>query len=60
MSRVKAYVQINNAPSKLYKYTIVRRSDDGKLWYWGTYDDRDRAKMAQAELGDAILVEVME
>lgn len=57
--RVKAYVNINNAPSKLYQYTVVRRSDDGKLWYYGTYEDRDRAKKARAEIGNAILVEVM-
>jgi len=56
---VKAFIEINNAPEKLCRYTVVRRSEDGQLWYWGTYDDKNRAEMAAAEIGNGILIKMM-
>ena len=56
--RVKAIVTIINAPIKLDKYTVVRRGDDWLLYYYGTYDDKNRAFMARKEIGNGILVEV--
>lgn len=56
--KVKAMLTIQNAPTRLDKYTVVRRGEDGQLWYWGTYDDKNRAEMAAAELGNGLLVEV--
>lgn len=56
--RVKANIEIKNAPEKLHRYTVVRRLDDGKLLYYGTYKDQNRAEMAAAELGNGLLVEV--
>lgn len=56
---VKSLVNILNAPERLNRYTVLRRAEDGKLWYYGTYKDKDRAEMAQAEIGNGILIEVM-
>ena len=56
--RVKASIEIVNAPEKLHRYTVVRRADDGKLWYYGTYSDKNRAEQACAELGNGVLIEV--
>ena len=55
---VKANVNILNEPEKLHRFTVVRRAEDGKLWYYGTYKDRDRAEMAPAEISNGILIEV--
>ena len=55
---VKAYIEIKNAPEKLHRYTVVRRAEDGKLWYYCTYSDKNRAEMACAEIGNGILIEV--
>ena len=56
--KVKANVNILNAPEKLHRYTVVRYDEHGRLWYYGTYDNKDRAVMAQAEIGNGILIEV--
>jgi len=58
--RVDVIADIENLPERLNDYIVVRRGDDWKLWYWGTYDNKDRAKMACAEIGNGVLLEVKE
>lgn len=57
---VKVFVTINNVPDQasLYRYTVVRRAEDGQLWYYGTYREKWRAENAVSELSNGILVEV--
>jgi hypothetical protein len=58
--KVLAKVEINNAPlGKMERYTVCRRADDGSLWYFGTYDELERANVAVAELNNAVLLEVV-
>lgn len=49
-------VKVNNvakyAESKRY---IVARSLDGELWFWGAWDDEEKAKQAAAEI-DGVVV----
>lgn len=56
--KVLATIEINNAPSFFERYTVVRRSEDGSLWYYGTFDDKTRAHTAQKEINNGIMVEV--
>lgn len=47
-------IKVNNVPSELLRYTVVRLYDC-KCWYWGTYDNRDRAIMAATEVNGVII-----
>ena len=38
-------VVINNTPSNPKRY-IVATFCDGELWYWGSWDDKDKAENA--------------
>ena len=50
-------IKVRNAPEdwKDYKY-MVARAFEGELWYYGVFDDYDRAKMARDEVDGFILV----
>lgn len=56
---VPVNVKIHNAPLKFYKYTVVRRAEDGTLWYYGTYIEKDRAEKAMTDIDNGILLEVI-
>lgn len=49
---------INNFPeyAKEYKYIVVQRID-GELWFWGAWDDRNKANEAALELGNGVVIE---
>lgn len=53
--RVK--VTINNLPDYQLSRYIVARVADGKLWFWGTWEDREEAERVAAELGNGVVVE---
>ena len=58
--RIDSKVVINNVPLSAKKY-IVARLTDGVLWYWGSWDEIDRANDCMNELNaeqnNAIVVE---
>lgn len=48
---------IQNTPdyAKTYKY-IVARKIDGELYFWGAWNDKDKASNIAHELGDGIVI----
>ena len=49
-------VEIANIPdmNELSKYVVARNPDGEKWWYWGTYDDLERATNAAKEIDGSI------
>lgn len=48
---------VNNMPkdeSRIKKYIVVREAE-GVLWYWGSWDELDRAYIAAKEVNGTIL-----
>lgn len=47
---------INNLPTSAnnYKYIVARRID-GTLWYWGAYNDPDKANNVALEIGGEVV-----
>lgn len=39
---------------------LVARQDRGRLWYYGTYEKHERAEQAALEIGNGIVLEVVE
>ena len=55
-------MKINNLPNnyKNYAYVVARRVD-GDLWFWGCFNDRNRAnEMALEESGETWATESVE
>ena len=52
--------EIHNSPDKRmdHGFMVVRRAEDGKLWYYGTYSVRDFAEEVANEIGNGIVLEV--
>lgn len=48
-------VQNVAAYAKNYKY-IVARHVDGQLWFWGAWNDRNKANDVAEELGNGVVV----
>ena len=48
---------INNIPTYAneYKYIVARRVD-GKLWFWGAWNDRVKANDVAEELGNGVVL----
>lgn len=48
---------IQNMPeyAKNYKYIVARRVD-GELYFWGAWNDKDKANSISHELGDGIVI----
>ena len=45
-------MKINNMPEyATHRKYIVARRVDGELWFWGAWDDRDRANEVALEIG---------
>ena len=53
----KIMTTIQNVPeyAKNYKY-IVARQIDGKLYFWGAWNDKDKANNISHELRDGIVI----
>lgn len=49
--------QINNYQTYAnnYKYVVARRVE-GKLWFWGAWNDRDTANRIADSLGNGVVV----
>lgn len=49
--------QINNYESYAdqYKYIVARRVG-GELWFWGAWNDRDKANDVAEELGNGVVL----
>lgn len=48
---------INNYPSyELDKYTVIRGSNH-EFWFYGTYDDLDKAVKAAEEIGNGYVIQ---
>lgn len=44
-------MKINNLPDNYKDYAyVVARKFDGDLWFWGCYNDRNRANEAALEM----------
>lgn len=41
--------------AKDYKY-IVARNIDGELWFWGAWNDRNKANEVAIELGNGVVI----
>lgn len=39
-------------------YLVVRRADDAKLWYYGLYDDAEKARETAIEIGNGFVLGV--
>jgi hypothetical protein len=54
---MKATIEINNMPTKIYgEWLVVRRADDSKLWYYGAYSEKDRAELIAQTIGNGFVV----
>ena len=54
---IKIMMTIQNVPeyAKNYKYIVARRVD-GELYFWGAWNDKDKANNISHELGDGIVI----
>ena len=50
---VNVKVSVFNLPPDYKKY-VVARYVDGKLWFWGSWDDKDRADEVAEEIGGIV------
>ena len=58
---MRANVEIFNTPSyELKGGWTVARNCDAELWYYGCYDTEERAKEVAMELGNGVVLEVIE
>lgn len=49
-------VEVNNAPTHTEEY-IVARYHMGKLWYWGTWADKNAANRVAKELDNSLVLQ---
>ena len=56
---MKITVNINNAPEEIHHpYVVVRRDDNGKLWYYGAYESSEYAEEVAIKIRNGIVVVV--
>ena len=46
---------INNMPAYAEIYVVARRVDN-ELWYWGSWEDRDKANEVALQIGGEVIV----
>lgn len=51
---MKCNVEVMNVPKDHDKY-IVARLNQGKLWYWGSWEDNQSADMAAREISGIVV-----
>jgi hypothetical protein len=47
---------INNMPKDTVERYIVARRVNGDLWFWGAWNDRNRANEVALEIGGEVIV----
>ena len=53
---MKGIVEINNVPNNPEKYIVASHDiSTTELWYWGSWNDEDKAKKAAYEIGGVVL-----
>lgn len=55
---INANININNMPEIKGRGYVVAINDEGVLWFYGFYEDEDRAQEAVDEHTDRFMVEV--
>ena len=62
--KINVIADINNMPTKpitKHGYLVARQditTGHADLWYWGFYEDKDRANQAAVEIRNGIVLEV--
>jgi len=52
-------VEVNNIPDNPCKYIVARYDPNSlSLWYWGSWDDRQKAGIAAEEITGIVLERV--
>lgn len=51
---------VKNTPRTLTSGYMVARAVDGELWYYGTYEEKDRADNVAREIGNAVVLKQMQ
>lgn len=46
--------EVNNIPEDAERY-IVARVFEGELWYWGSWDDKNKAHEVAEEIGGVMV-----
>lgn len=57
---MKVELNIRNTSKIVYPYIVVRRTEDGLLWYWGQYKDKEEADKWAVEIGNGFVVEAID
>ena len=47
-------VKVNNLPASHKQYVVARRVS-GELWYWGSYDDREKANYTALNVSGEVI-----
>lgn len=50
-------ISVKNTPAIDKPYVVVRRAEDGSLWYFGQYDDKNKAAQVAVEIGNGFVAE---
>ena len=56
---MKTIVKIKNMPDSPRKY-IVARAVQGDLWYYASWDEKDKAEQCKEEFENGVIAEVEE
>lgn len=48
---------VNNVPAYAYNYKfwVARRDEDFQLWFWGAWNDRNKANEVAIEVGGEVI-----
>lgn len=49
-------IEVKNIPEELKRY-IVARVDHGELWFWGSWDEKDKAREMAAGFDNGVVIE---
>ena len=49
-------IEVNNMPEQAKKFVVARvDTSDMGLWFWGSWDERERAQAAAEEIGGVVV-----
>lgn len=57
---MKVELNIKNTSKIVYPYIVARRAEDGSVWCWGQYRDREEADKWAVEIGNGFVVEAID